>query len=113
MVPVQLRFGVDVDWDHWSIAPRLGVVGAQRLMATTTAAADSARERRTLGGYTTLDVNVRRTLVKGISAFMTIENALDQRYRSINIRAYTNPEEMVGAPQNPRRIAIGFDVRLP
>jgi hypothetical protein len=34
----------------------------------------------------------------------------DQRRH--DIRAYTNPEEMIGSPQNPRRIAVGFDVRL-
>jgi len=111
MVPLQFRFGTDVDWDHWSVAPRLAVLGAQRLVATV-AAADGTVDRRTLPAYATLDVNVRRSLVKGISAFLTIENALDQRYRSINIRAYTNPEEMIGSPQNPRRIAIGFDIRL-
>ncbi len=112
MVPVQLRFGADVDWDHWSIAPRFAVVGAQRLLATA-AAADGSLERRALAGYTTVDVNVRRSLVRGVNLFVTIENALDRRYRAINARAYTNPEELIGAPQNPRRITVGFDVRIP
>ena len=35
MAPVQLRFSADVDWHRWSVAPRLAVVGAQRLLATT------------------------------------------------------------------------------
>src|SRR5437762_2805725 len=35
MVPVQLRAGVDVDWDRWQIAPRLAIVGNQRLLVTT------------------------------------------------------------------------------
>jgi outer membrane receptor protein involved in Fe transport len=112
MVPVQLRFGADVDWDRWTIAPRLIGVGAQRLLATTTAA-DGALVRRTLSPYVTLDVNVRRSLSKRISAFATIENALDKRHRSINVRAYTNPEELLGVPQNPRRLALGLDIRLP
>jgi outer membrane receptor protein involved in Fe transport len=111
MVPVQFRLGADVDWDRWSIAPRLAVVGAQRVLATTSTA-DGSVDRRTLPGYVTLDVNVRRRVFKGISAVLTIENALDQRYRSINLRAYTNPEELIGAPQNPRRVTVGFDVRI-
>jgi hypothetical protein len=43
---------------------------------------------------------------------VTLENAFDRRYRAINIGAYTNSEELIGSPQNPRRIAIGFDLRL-
>lgn len=112
MAPAQLRFGADIDWDHWTIAPRLAVSSTQRLVATTTPAADGSAARLTLAGYTTLDVNLRRSLWKTVSAFMTVENALDKRYRSINTRAYTKPEELIGAPQNPRRITVGFDVRL-
>ena len=35
MAPVQLRFGADIDWEYWRTAPRLSVVGAQRVFATT------------------------------------------------------------------------------
>jgi hypothetical protein len=42
----------------------------------------------------------------------TVENALDRRYRTINLRAYNNPEELIGAPQNPRRLTVGFDWSL-
>jgi outer membrane cobalamin receptor len=68
--------------------------------------------RRTLDGYATIDVNVRRMISSNITAFVTTENALDRRYRTINPRAYTNPEELIGAPQNPRRITVGVDWRL-
>jgi len=51
-------------------------------------------------------------VLRNLGAFMTIENALDARYRNINLRAYTNPEELVGSPQNPRRITVGFDLRI-
>jgi outer membrane receptor protein involved in Fe transport len=109
MSPVQLRFGADVDWDHWRIAPRLAIVGAQRLVATIPAL-DGSLERRALDGYATVDVNVRRSLFKNLDGFVTIENALDRRYRNINTRAYTNPEELIGAPQNPRRVSVGFSL---
>jgi outer membrane receptor protein involved in Fe transport len=110
MAPVQLRFGADIDWDSWRVAPRLSVVGTQRLLATTGAA--GSLERQTLPGYATVDVNVRRTLFRTLDAFLTIENALDRRYRTINPRAYTNPEELIGAPQNPRRVSVGVSLRV-
>jgi iron complex outermembrane receptor protein len=110
MAPVQLRFTADVDWHRWSVAPRLAVVGAQRVLATTEA---DPGKRRTLPGYAVVDVNVRRlNLFNNIDAFVMLENAFDHRYRTININAYTNSEELIGSPQNPRRITIGFDLRL-
>jgi hypothetical protein len=36
----------------------------------------------------------------------------DRRYRTINARAYTNPEELIGAPQNPRRVSAGCSLRM-
>ena len=82
---------------------RLSVVGSQRLLATTEVA--GSLERQTLPGYATVDVNVRRTLFRTLDAFLAIESALDRRYRTLNPGAYTNPEELVGAPQNPRRVS--------
>jgi outer membrane cobalamin receptor len=110
MVPRQARFTADIDWHRWSVAPRLALVGEQRLLATTEDAGPP--ERRALDGYVTLDVNVRRRLLAKLDVFVTIENAFDRRYRAINLRAYTNPEELIGAPQNPRRVTVGFDLRL-
>jgi outer membrane cobalamin receptor len=110
IAPVQFRFGADLDWDRWSIAPRVSVMGTQRVNATM--GDPMALSRRTLPGYFTVDVNVRRTLFDAVEAFLTIENALDRRFVSANLRAYTNAEEFVGAPQNPRRITFGFSVRL-
>jgi outer membrane cobalamin receptor len=109
MAPVQLRFGADIDWDRWRLAPRIAVVGKQRLLATTEG---EGSDRRTLPGYATVDVNVRRNLFKSFDAFLTIENALDRRYRTINPRAYTNLEELIGAPQNPRRVTVGLSLRV-
>jgi outer membrane receptor protein involved in Fe transport len=111
MVPVQLRAGVDIDWDRWQVAPRIAIVGKQRLLKTTMS--DAGLVRRTLDGYSTVDVNLRRrNLLEHLDAFLTVENGFDRRYRSINERAYTNPEEFVGIPQNPRRITVGVELRL-
>ncbi len=85
-------------------------MGTQRLLAMTGVA--GSLERRTLPGYATVDVNVRRNLFRTLDAFLTIENALDRRYRTINPRAYINLEELIGAPQNPRRVTVGFSLRV-
>ncbi len=112
MAPVQLHAGSDFDWKQWSASPRLLIVGRQRLMATVPI--DGVTRRHSLAGYAAVDLNVRRQDVfKGVSAFVTVENAFNSRYRNINLRAVNNPEELVGAPQNPRRVTVGLDVRVP
>jgi outer membrane cobalamin receptor len=110
MVPMQMRGGADIDWNLWSIAPRLAVVGSQRLLATAPNEAGRVK-RRTLDGYATVDVNLRRrSVTRHLDAFVIVENAFDRRYRSINERAYVNPEEFTGIPQNPRRVTLGFQI---
>lgn len=112
MSPVQARIGADVDWGHWAFAPRVGITSDQRVLATQIVG--QSIERRTLPGYTTVDVHVRRREVfTHVDLFLTLDNALDARYRNINLRAYTNPEELIGAPQNPRRVTVGVDIRVP
>ncbi len=110
MAPVQFRAGTDIDWDGWRVAPRVSLVGAQRVLATSAVA--GSLERRTLPGYATLDLNVRRDLFGTLTAFLTIENALDRRYRNINPYAYGNLQELIGAPQNPRRLSAGLSLRV-
>jgi outer membrane cobalamin receptor len=111
LAPVQSRFSADIDWGRWSVAPRLAVSGPQRVLATERIGDTVAR--RTIDGYATLDVNVRRRQVfRRADLFLTIENALDARYRHINARAYSNPEELIGAPQNPRRVTVGCELRV-
>ena len=111
MVPFQLKSGADVDWGAWSIAPRVTVEGRQRLLANVVSNASVVR--RTLPGYAVVDVNVRRrNVTRHADLFLTVENALGARYRNINPRSYTNPEQLIGAPQNPRRLTVGVDVQL-
>jgi outer membrane cobalamin receptor len=111
MSPYQVRASMDLDWASWSFAPRLSVLGRQRTLALEEREGTVAR--RTLDGYATVDVNVRRLLTPRLTAFVTVENALDARYRHTNVRALTNPEELAGAPQNPRRVAAGLTIRVP
>ena len=55
----------------------------------------------------------RRSVMERVDAFFKVENAFDRRYRTINERAYINPEEFIGIPQNPRRVSVGLELRLP
>jgi outer membrane receptor for ferrienterochelin and colicin len=111
MSPWQMRVGADVRWDSWTIAPRVALSSRQR----TFALADDDKTRLTIPGYTTLQVELRRVNVmhKGLELFTSVENAFDNRYRHVNPRAYTNPEELIGAPQNPRRLTIGARLQIP
>jgi hypothetical protein len=64
--------------------------------------------------YATLDVNIRRLRVfsSRVNAFLTIENAFDGRYLNINSGAYADPEQLMGVPQNPRRLTVCIDFRV-
>jgi len=108
--PVLFQASADLDWDDWSFAPRLITVGRQRALAVNGPDAGPLT-RRTIAGYTTVDLSVRRAQVAGpVGLFMTIDNLFDARYRHLNLRAFTNPEEFEGSPQNPRRITFGAQV---
>jgi outer membrane cobalamin receptor len=110
MAPLQFRAGADIDWGLWGVAPRVTGSGRQRLTVTVDNDPD---QRQTLDGYWTVDLTVRRRrLAKSLDGFVMLENAFDQRYRSINERAYVNPEEFIGIPQNPRRLSAGLVLHL-
>jgi outer membrane cobalamin receptor len=110
LAPVLFHASADLDWGDWSIAPRLIAIGRQRALAFETPESGPWR-RRTIAGYTTVDVSIRRTRLAGpLDLFVTIDNLLDARYRHLNLRAFTNPEEFAGSPQNPRRITIGAQI---
>ena len=112
LAPVRWNLSVDLRHGRWVLAPRLSASGRQRLRATETVGGTVAR--KTLDGYATADVNIRRIDVfKELDLFVLVENLFDARYRNINMRAYSNPEELIGAPQNPRRLTIGFQYELP
>jgi outer membrane cobalamin receptor len=111
MAPLQFRASADIEWGPWSVAPRMAILGHQRTFALERRG--DGFVRRTIDGYTTVDVTMRRALSSRVSAFAMVENALDARYRHVNLRAFTNPEELVGSPQNPRRVSAGISLRIP
>jgi outer membrane receptor for ferrienterochelin and colicin len=111
IVPVQARFGVDVRGNAWALSPRVTLSGPQRLRAIQAPPKWTSRER--LDGYTTMDLTARKSdVIKEMDVFVTVENMFDARYRHINTRAYLNPEELIGAPQNPRRVSVGIQIQV-
>lgn len=110
MAPWQFHLTTDVDWGKWRLAPRVAVMSRQRLFAF---AGEPSTKRATLPGYATTDVTIRRRLGNAFELFGMAENLFDQRYRTINTHAILSPEELVGAPQNPRRLTAGLSVHLP
>ena len=111
IAPVQARLGVEIRGDEWSVAPRLTVSGSQRVRALQPSPHSASRQE--LDGYTTVDLTARREVgLENLDLFATVENLFDARYRNINMRAYLNPEELIGAPQNPRRVIVGVQIRV-
>ncbi|MGE0862804.1 MAG: TonB-dependent receptor plug domain-containing protein [Vicinamibacterales bacterium] len=111
VAPLQFRAGADAEAGDWSASASIMAFGRQRLLATRLEAGKVVRE--TLPGFFTVDLNLRRNrITRHLSAFVRIENLLDARYVHINERALTNPEELVGTPQSPRRLAVGVDLRI-
>jgi outer membrane cobalamin receptor len=112
IAPVLGQVTADLDWADWSLASRMITVGKQRAFAFYTAA-DGRWRRRTIDGHATADLTLRRRRVaRALDVFVTAENLLDARYRALNPRAFSNPEEFEGSPQNPRRLLAGVQVRL-
>jgi outer membrane receptor for ferrienterochelin and colicin len=111
IAPLLWQTLADIDVAGWSMAGRIVTVSDQRAYATTTTA-DGRLKRMTVDGYTSADVTARRRLTAPLTLFATVENVFDARYRNLNLRAYLNPEEMVGSPQNPRRVMAGVEIRV-
>jgi outer membrane cobalamin receptor len=109
IAPFQHRSRVDLELGPWSGSAGVMTFGRQRVVALATDGAS----RETLPGFTTVDLNIRRNRVsRHLDAFFRVENLFDARYFHINERAFTNPEELAGSPQGPRRLSVGIDVRL-
>lgn len=109
VAPFQFRGSADLEIGPWTASAGVMTFGRQRVMAL----ADDGRSRATIPGFTLVSLNLRRNqLLRHLDAFVRIENLFDARYLHINERAYTNGEELVGAPQQPRRVSAGVTVRF-
>jgi outer membrane receptor protein involved in Fe transport len=111
VAPRIVRIGGELAWNRWTFSPRLTCVSQQRVENLDPA---NTSRRLTLDGYRTLDLGLRSQLQKRIEAFANASNALNAKYRNVNVHAFSpsNDTEWAGTPQDPQRIALGAQVRF-
>jgi outer membrane receptor protein involved in Fe transport len=112
--PFMLRMGIDLRSGRFSFAPRLIIIGRQNLsgFADTVGA---LVKRQTIAGYQLLNVAMRYSITKQISAFVNATNALDQKYRSVgyNMDLKKAPTEFYyGQHEDPLRLFFGVNFNL-
>jgi outer membrane cobalamin receptor len=101
ITPVQFRLGIDGKIKPFYFSARLLKTGRQRM---TDVRADDPNKRNTLEGYTLVNLSMGYTLKKNITFFMTVQNALDDRYH--NSLGF-NQVDAEGSFQNPIRSMVG------
>lgn len=112
--PEMAHLGVDLVLGRWSFSPRYSWFSAQRVYALE----KTSDKRHTLPGYKVLDLSFRVMAYKGVEAFATVTNALNEKYRNVN--ELPVPSEYVadntygqyglqyyGSPQDTRRYSVG------
>ena len=115
--PLTFRTGVDLRWKRWGFSPRLILTSAQRTYAFSI---NNPEERQTIAGFALLNVNLEYQLPPYATFYVDIDNALDQRYRHVNLGAApdsrvqgaASSEIQQGMPQYPIRIAGGVKFRF-
>ncbi len=106
--PTIARAGVEFTRGAFSGSARYTSVGRQRMNAMN---ADG--KRMTLSGYQDLELSLRWLFNPRTEAFLTVKNGLDARYRNVNPHGVpSGGTELFGSPQDPRRIALGVQMRF-
>lgn len=112
--PVSVHAGTDIKAGKFTVAPRLILLGKQRLPGIADETGHMAR-RQTLPGYALVNISARYEWNKKGSFFMNVTNALNQRYRAVGFNMdlnNSNTELFYGQPQEPIRIMAGFSITL-
>lgn len=117
-----LRIGGELNIKKLVFSPQLTIVGKQRTHPVAVAAfkPDDPTKRQTLNGYTLLNLAIRYQIAKNVNIFTNVKNALDIRYRGVNLGAApetgaagsAQAEFAKGSPQYPRRIMAGVQVKF-
>jgi outer membrane receptor protein involved in Fe transport len=104
-----LRYGLELLHEKFSISARMLHVGKQRISAFVDDVNPGARH--TLNGYQLLNISARYRLLKLLSVFVNIDNALNQSATTIadGVNLGTSPSPFYsGNPQNPVRLMGGL-----
>jgi len=105
----QFKTGVDIEWKKLFFSPRLIWVGTQKLGVLQK---DTDR-MQTVAGYSLLNVAFGYKVYKESAFILTLNNALDQRYRSASVNTdLESPYYLKGIPQQPLRIQVGLQIHL-
>jgi len=112
IAPLILRVGTDLTAGKFSCSPRLILMGRQNISGisdTTTAVVT----RQTIPGYALLNISLRYDVVKRLSVFANITNALNQDYKAVgfNMDLNKNNSDIFhdGQRQDPIRIMGGVN----
>lgn len=109
---VMTRLGTDIKAGNFTASPRLLILSKQHI-AGVLDATGSVIKRQSIPGYALLNISARYTVKKGISCFVNVVNALDQRYRSVGFNMdldKPDTELMRGQPQDPARVMAGVSL---
>ncbi len=112
--PFMLHAGVDLKAGKFSFSPRLILMGKQNLTGISDTTG-SFLKRQTIAGYALLNLTVRFNVVKKISVFGTVNNALNQKYKSVGygMDLTKNPTELFrGQPEDPIRFNAGININF-
>jgi outer membrane receptor protein involved in Fe transport len=112
--PFMFRIGTDLKTGKFTCSPRLLLIGQQNLPGIRDTVGIVAR-RQTIPGYALLNISLRYNITKHASFFANVSNALNRRYRSVGFNmdlTNKNSELFYGQPEDPIRIAGGFNLSL-
>jgi iron complex outermembrane receptor protein len=114
IAPFMGRTGFDLKAGKFTCAPRLTLMGTQRLPGIKDTV-NAIIHRQTIPGYALLNVLVRYAFNKNVAGFINVSNALNQRYRAVSFNmdlSNPNTELFYGQRQDPIRIMAGFKWEL-
>lgn len=109
--PYMIHAGTDIKVGKFTCSPRIILLSKQHIngFSDTTS---SVIKRQTIAGYTLLNLSLRYSIIKKISAFANITNALNQRYRSVGYLMDISKDNDLfhGQPEDPIKIMAGLNV---
>lgn len=109
--PFSIHAGTDLKAGKFSCSPRLILLGRQNLTGISNATT-SIRKRQTIPGYALMNVSLRYNIIKKLSVFTNVSNALNQHYKSVGFNmdlTKKNTELFYGQYEDPIRIMGGLN----
>jgi outer membrane cobalamin receptor len=111
IAPFMVHAGTDMKVGKFSFSPRLILLSKQHINGFSDTSS-AIIKRQTIGGYALLNLSLRFTVMKGMTLFSNITNALNQQYKSVgfNMDLTKNNDLFHGQPEDPIRIMAGVTI---